>query len=82
MLETGEEIDELEGRVYSGKSTGILMDASGTMVAAIAAHEQGDDFSWTVTTGTGDWSNGVDAKGERFFVTTNDQLIGFETLCE
>jgi hypothetical protein len=80
---TGEAIDTLEGRVYAGKSTGIMMTADGTMVAAVTAQELGlESFSWAVISGTGTWTNGVSSKGERFFVTIDQQVVGFETLCE
>ena len=79
-FENDEQIDAVRGKVYLGKSTGIMMDSDNAMIASLES--TGSATDWELAHGVGEWKDD-DTKGERFFlILDNDQLVGFETECE
>ena len=79
-LENEEHIDAVRGKVYLGKSTGIMMDTDNTMIASLENTRSAE--GWELARGVGEWK-ADDTKGERFFVILDtEQLVGFETECD
>ena len=80
-LESEEKVDFIEGKVYLGKSTGIMMDSDDTMIASLE-NTNPTSKMWELARGLGSWK--IDnTKGERFFIVLDtNQIVGFETECE
>jgi len=80
-LESEEKVDFLEGKVYLGKSTGIMMDSDDTMIASLENANSTSNV-WDLARGLGSWKVD-DTKGERFFIVLDtNQIVGFETECD